>query len=137
MKGWAPDDSNDAPDLTPMIDVVFLLIVFFLVVAQRMSEQYVEIEKLAISKIAIIEEEPPPRTILSIAHTEEGPQYYWGEMNIYLKDVSTFVKKNKEQKVFLRVDQRITHGIVQEVLREIGEGEQVDVIFGVFQNPVE
>lgn len=137
MKGWEPDDSNDAPDLTPMIDVVFLLIVFFLVVAQRMSEQYVEIEKLAISKIAVIEEEPPPRTIISITHTEDGPQYYWGEANIYLKDISTHVKNNKEQKVFLRVDQRVTHGIVQEVLREIGEGEQVDVIFGVFQNPTE
>ena len=135
MRGWEPDDSNDAPDLTPMIDVVFLLIVFFLVVAQRMSEQYVEIEKLAVSKVAVIEEQPPPRTIISIKQTDEGPQYYWGEQPVYLSDISDRVKRNKEQKVFLRVDQRVTHGIVQEVLREIGEGEQVDVIFGVFQNP--
>ena len=135
MKGWEPEETNDTPDLTPMIDVVFLLIVFFLVVAQRMSEQFIEIEKLAVAKMAEVKESPPPRTIISIAQTEDGPKYYWGETEIYLADVSSYVAKYEKQKVFLRVDQRVTHGVVQEVLREIGEGGQVDVIFGVFQTP--
>ena len=49
MKGFKPPETNDAPDLTPMIDVVFLLIVFFMVVAQRMSEQYIELSALAVA----------------------------------------------------------------------------------------
>ena len=44
MSRYTPPESNDSPDLTPMIDVVFLLIVFFMVVAQRMSEQYIELQ---------------------------------------------------------------------------------------------
>ena len=48
MKGFQPPETNDSPDLTPMIDVVFLLIVFFMVVAQRMSEQYIELSALAV-----------------------------------------------------------------------------------------
>ena len=135
MRGWEPEETNDAPDLTPMIDVVFLLIVFFLVVAQRMSEQYIEIEKLAVAKMAEVKESPPARTIISIAQSLDGPKYYWGETEIYLADISSYVAKYEKQKVFLRVDQRVTHGVVQEVLREIGEGGQVDVIFGVFQTP--
>ena len=51
MKGFQPPASNDSPDLTPMIDVVFLLIVFFMVVAQRMSEQYIELSALAVAGI--------------------------------------------------------------------------------------
>ena len=35
MSKYKPPESNDSPDLTPMIDVVFLLIVFFMVVAQK------------------------------------------------------------------------------------------------------
>ncbi len=133
MRGWEPEETNDSPDLTPMIDVVFLLIVFFLVVAQRMSEQYVEIAKLAVAKMAEVTYQPPPRTIISITQTPEGPVYYWGQQETYLDNISVHVSDHENQKVFLRVDQRVTHGIVQEVLREIGAGGQVDVIFGVFE----
>ena len=51
MSRYKPPQTNDSPDLTPMIDVVFLLIVFFMVVAQRMSEQYIELESMAIAVI--------------------------------------------------------------------------------------
>ena len=46
-----------------MIDVVFLLIVFFMVVAQRMSEQYVELESMAIASNSDVKESP-----LSLIH---------------------------------------------------------------------
>ena len=48
MSRYKPPESNDSPDLTPMIDVVFLLIVFFMVVAQRMSEQYIALPTLSL-----------------------------------------------------------------------------------------
>ena len=69
MAKFSVPDTNESPDLTPMIDVVFLLIVFFMVVAQRLSEQYIELSGLPIAGNSSVKEEPPSRTIISIDET--------------------------------------------------------------------
>ena len=39
MQLWTPNEPADAPDLTPMIDVVFLLIVFFMTEASMIAAE--------------------------------------------------------------------------------------------------
>ena len=133
MNGFKLPQTNDAPDLTPMIDVVFLLIVFFMVVAQRMSEQYVELSAMAVASNSQVKEQPPPRTIISIDETPEGQMFYWGEAKIDLSQIASVVQKNSDWKVFLRVHPKVTHAVVQDVMREIGNAGQADVIFGTWQ----
>ena len=94
MKGYKPPESNDTPDLTPMIDVVFLLIVFFMVVAQQLSEKYIEIKSHPIASNSKLNETAPSRTIITIDETEVGQKYYWGEREIDFAQVSTCVKEN-------------------------------------------
>jgi biopolymer transport protein ExbD len=132
MKGFKPPESNDSPDLTPMIDVVFLLIVFFMVVAQQLSEKYVELEKMAIASNSKINESPPNRTIISVDETPEGQKFYWGEKEIDFSQVGICVKKNPKWKVFLRVHPKVTHAVVQDVMKEIGNAGQADVIFATW-----
>jgi len=133
VKGFQPPASNDSPDLTPMIDVVFLLIVFFMVVAQRMSEQYIELSALAVAGNSKVEESPPSRTIISIDETPEGQKIYWGEALIDMSQIVFCVKKNPEWKVFLRVHPKVTHAVVQDAMKEIGNAGQADIIFGTWQ----
>jgi biopolymer transport protein ExbD len=132
MKGYQPPESNDAPDLTPMIDVVFLLIVFFMVVAQQLSEKYIELEEMAIASNSKINEAPPNRTIISIDETPEGQKFYWGEKEIDVSQIGICVKKNPEWKVFLRVHPKITHAVVQDVMKAIGNAGQADIIFATW-----
>ncbi|MDA8774391.1 biopolymer transporter ExbD [Opitutales bacterium] len=133
MSGYKPPESNDSPDLTPMIDVVFLLIVFFMVVAQRMSEQYIELSALPVAGNSSVKEQPPPRTIISIDDTPVGQKFYWGEQEIDMEAIGTAVKRNPEWKVFLRVHPKVTHAVVQDVMKIIGNAGQADIIFGTWQ----
>jgi biopolymer transport protein ExbD len=116
-----------------MIDVVFLLIVFFMVVAQQMSEQYIELSKMAVASNSEVKENPPSRTIISIDETPEGQKYYWGEAEIDLTQISYCIKRNPDWKVFLRVHPDVQHSVVQDVMKEIGNAGQADVIFGTWQ----
>tara|TARA_B100000676_G_C17591616_1_gene587346 strand:- start:162 stop:572 length:411 start_codon:yes stop_codon:yes gene_type:complete len=135
MKAVQLDEGNDSLDLTPMIDVVFLLIVFFLVVAKQVSERYVELEKMSVAKKSQVAENPPNRTIISIDETPEGQKFYWGEQEIDLEQVGICVGKNPDWKVFLRVHPKVTHAVVQDTLRAIGNAGQVDVIFATWMSP--
>ena len=133
MKVSSVLESEDKVDITPMIDVVFLLIVFFMVVAQQMSEQYVELAKMAVASNSQVKENPPSRTIISIDETPEGQKFYWGEAEIDITQISFVVKKNPDWKVFLRVHPEVQHSVVQDVMKEIGNAGQSDIIFGTWQ----
>ena len=133
MAKYKAPQTNDSPDLTPMIDVVFLLIVFFMVVAQQMSEQYVELAKMAIASNSQVKENPPSRTIISIDETPEGQKFYWGETEIDVTQIAWVVKKNPDWKVFLRVHPDVQHSVVQDVMKEVGNAGQADIIFGTWQ----
>jgi len=61
--------------MAPMIDMVFLLLVFFMTVSTLAKEARPEID-LAYSKIATVPAETPPRQILTLKPGVESPELY-------------------------------------------------------------
>jgi len=64
---------------------------------------------------------------------QKDKKIYWGEALIDMSQIGFCVKKNPEWKVFLRVHPKVTHAVVQDAMKEIGNAGQADIIFGTWQ----
>ena len=134
MAKFEVPESNDSPDLTPMIDVVFLLIVFFMVVAQAVSETYKEID-LGIASNAKIPENPPNRTIITVDEDPSlGQTIYWNENVIDMSQISVVVARNPTWKVLLRYQEGIPASILADVHDQVLIGGQSSIIFSAIKS---
>lgn len=134
MKTWEPDDNFDGPDLTPMIDVVFLLIVFFMTVATIINAERIEVELPVAGESKVPEDSGRRETVTILADgtvfsgirrldtTEQlGPIIEEGVRNV------------RGFKVNLRVDSNTPHRHVREVMKVCAENGAFNVIFAAYQ----
>ena len=112
------ESESDGPNLTPVIDVVFLLLIFFLV-ATRFNQEEREIG----TRLAEVAEAqpltmPPQEVIVNI--TEKGDFIVAGRtlsresLASFLHEVA--VKNPSTQKVQLRTDERVSFGHAAQVM---------------------
>lgn len=119
-------------EMAPMIDMVFLLLVFFMMASQMAQLQNKE---LAIPEAtrAVVPKERPNRWVVNI--TKDG-KIFEGQTEIDLKQLSKHVteqvKTNPKTKVYLRADVDTKHKKVKEVMAEMAKAGVSDFIFGVF-----
>ena len=118
---------NPALDMTPMIDVVFELIIFFVVTlteAQKKDET-VELEDGRHGIVLTPEELPPTHMMIDIGHYADGPKkgqvrVSMGDRDITPNEITQRVKKRKDQygefPVLIRADFATPHGAVAAVM---------------------
>lgn len=129
MKAWTPEDADPEFEMTPMIDVVFLLIAFFMTLISFISSELIKLE-LPEAEEATIPEDPGERQYISI--DEEG-QSYWGAKPISYEALSLELEKARQRnprlKVYLRADANATHRYVNKVMTACAKAQIFDVIF--------
>ena len=72
--------------MAPMIDMVFLLLVFFMTVSTLAKEARPEID-LPVSTTAAVPEAAPPRDVLTVMAGKSGYTYYWHNKRVQLEDI--------------------------------------------------
>lgn len=131
---WTNETGDDEPDLTPMIDIVFLLIVFFMTVANIVTTQSVDIE-VPIAEAAVSPETLENRDMISLL--PDGSVFY-GPTPIGMDELASHIsgqlKQRPELSILLRVDASTPYLHTQEVMQICSSLGILDIIFTSYQS---
>ncbi len=126
-------------EMAPMIDMVFLLLVFFMIASRMSVMQNIELE-IPTASNAVVPKERPQRFVINITEAgivHAGPiEMGSTDSADALTGLRDMVKERKEEfaelKVYLRADQMTDHVHVRRVMGVMAEMGIDDFIFGAF-----
>ncbi len=134
MKPRPVEETTDLPDLTPMIDIVFLLIVFFMTVANMQVQQMVPIS-VPIAEKATIPEDRSGRATVTL---KEDGSVYFGPQSVLIEDLPALIAQTKASnlnlKVYVRADAKVPFKEVRAVFGAAAAGGVPNVVFATFQS---
>ena len=120
--------------MAPMIDMVFLLLVFFMTVASvAKSQRQIELE-LPESEESIVPEDASGRGILSV---DAGGGYYIGDQPHTIESIQTAIRAriqaDPSTQVQVRADQATQYAAVQRLLKAAAEAGAYEIIYATYQ----
>jgi len=129
-----PDDEMGF-QLAPMIDMTFLLLIFFMVTTKISKEQIKEEIKLPVASSAIIPKDISNRDIISI---DDQGRYFIGSEATDKKALAAYLKKRFENypplRLYIRADKTTPAKKIKEVMKMAADAGALDVIFGSYQS---
>ena len=131
----APPNIDDARfDMTPMMDIVFQLIAFFMIVSTFLTLEKVDVE-LPIAKNAAQAENQQGRA--NIAIQADGTTWL-GARAMTLDEIGpaiiAFQKENPDGKIVIRADRETSYALVKGVMKLCRDAGLSDIIFSSYQS---
>jgi biopolymer transport protein ExbD len=120
------DDDSESINISPLIDMVFILLIFFIVTTTFVEESGVEVDKPQAASSVSLE-----KNSIMIAVTAKGEVVYGGR-EIGVAGVQPLVKRMLQQEevpVIVQADQQVQAGLFVRVIDEakLGGAEKVSV----------
>ena len=118
-KAWTSDleeESNEGINISPLIDIVFILLLFFIVTSVFVQETGVEIERPQSSQAVVLDRES-----IYVAVNEDLKIFYGGA-EIGLQGIVPILDRlnpEENQPVIIQVDGRVPTSFLVEVIDEI------------------
>lgn len=127
--------TSDEPgfQITPMIDMTFLLLIFFMV-TQRMSKEQVNLQiRLPVASAAMTPEDVDNRDIINI----DGQGRYHASGRVMDRDeIADYLKRRLEAhpplQIYVRADLATPGRQIKELMEMAAEAGAVNVIFGSY-----
>jgi biopolymer transport protein ExbD/biopolymer transport protein TolR len=130
---------DDDLDITPMIDVTFLLLIFFMVTSTMKPEGALQIPSakngLGVDAkdaciLSVFDDDGTPGVYLADGKRENGP--------VPTEQVTRYVQDEKKRYVIIKSDRKVPSGFVEEVARAAAEaegGEDLEFFIAVQDKP--
>ena len=135
MKIIRRSEENVGFQLAPMIDMTFLLLIFFMVTTKISKEQIKEEIKLPVASNAIIPPEVSNRDVISI---DDKGQYFIGQTPADKKALADHLKQRFKDfpplRLYIRADKNTPGKKIKEVMKMAADAGALDVIFGSYQS---
>lgn len=133
MKLRKKEGEDLSVDMSPMIDMVFLLLIFFIVASAIIDEKKpVDIPDAVYAKVA---EDETGRFEITV--TAEGDLFVKNEQ-VSISELKTFLEPELEYdsglKVVLRSDGNVKYKVNEEIMTACAEVGANDLIFSAFEN---
>ena len=120
--------------ITPMIDMTFLLLIFFMVTSKLSKEQIKLYIDLPVAASAVIPVDLSNRDIINI---DGAGIYYVGNDPVSREDMAAYLKQRFENfpplRLYVRADRNTPAKQIKELMKMAAEAGAVDVIIGSFQ----
>ena len=124
---------DDTVDMAPMIDLVFLLLIFFMVTSNIKQMEKIAIE-VPIASNATMEKKPIHRQNVTV---DKDGKVWLGTQLYELEEMTEQIKKLKlklpDLKIFLRADAKVRHEHVRDVMKGCASVGASEIIFATFE----
>jgi len=133
-RGSIVQDDSDMSEIniSPMIDMVFLLLIFF-IVASIVVEEKVRVD-IPTAVYAVVPEDITGRFIISINQKEE---LFVGTRRVTMDEMKNLLKpqveENPKLRVMIRADGSVKYKVTEEVMNACGDVGAVDMIYSAFE----
>ena len=120
--------------MSPMIDMVFLLLIFFIVVSQVIDEKpRVEIPEATYAKVP---EDTTGRLMITVMRDESlfiasEPQAQ--ELDMVKERIEQEINANPRLRILIRADGAVPYEVNEKIMNACAEVGALDIIFSVFE----
>ena len=139
MKFRIPTEGGDDEiNMAPMIDMVFLLLIFFMVASHLTALERVPVS-LPVADKAKVPEEARDRQLITVLAGDNGEAaYYMNLQQMDIKALSAEIGKlyeaDENLRIYLRADRRVKHKYIKAVMESCAEAGISDIIFGAYES---
>ena len=133
-------EDDEEINMAPMIDMVFLLLIFFMVASHMTKMDRTPVE-LPVANKSIIPEQTIDRTLITVKSVDlngDNIELFMNLKKIKIDDLNKNINEilitNPKTSIYLRIDRFAKHKHVKKIMQICGESGINDVIFATFES---